>query len=205
MAEDQARARPLSNSEVNDLLWACGDTRYTARNRVILLLAVDGGLTVTEISALKRSHVMEDGLLARNITVPGRRSRVVPMSERLWLAILEMMRGLPGFLETPLVLPERNPDGMQPMRPGSVEYVIYKLRDKIGLSDASARSGKRTFVEKAIRSMPLVGASIADVCLISGYPGPRSLTGGGPKKLPSRLKSHPERRKALVNAMAQCP
>ncbi|WP_291333482.1 tyrosine-type recombinase/integrase [Desulfovibrio sp.] len=174
---DQADAiKTLTPQQVDDLLYYCEETRKVARNRVIVLLTVDAGLTVTEISKLVRRDVMKDGLVCREIRIQGKKARTIPMSERLFDAILDMQRALPGDQDSPVIVPEKWQDILRhrPFRPSSVAYVLYKLFVKAGL-DASSFAGRRTFVKEAMTYSPMVGASTSDIQALSGLKSEQSL------------------------------
>jgi integrase/recombinase XerD len=204
----------LTRSDVENLLYYCDESgqrrkRYPERNRVIVLLTVQAGLTASEIANLRRRHIMQDGLVGHEIRVPGRRARTVPMSDTLRQEILEMQRRLPGDLDSPVVVPEKQQDPLRhrPMLPSSVAYVINKLSRRAGI-DASSFTGRRTFIKTAIAKSPMVGASSMDVRDLAGlkkanalgrYADPLALaTLSGARSAPSK-----KRQQALVDVIAE--
>ncbi len=169
--------------DVEALLSAADETYYPLRNRAIVLLTVDAGLTITEIANLRRGHVFTDGLLGHDIRVPGRYARIVPMSPRLWTVLNTMLRKIKEKTkedihidDMPVILPQRDQDGTRPMWPSSVGYVIYKLNVIGHVGAISSFSGRRTFVKALLDRVPLVGgATEVDVRTVTGLEGERSL------------------------------
>lgn len=167
--------RRLWEHEIKQLMAACIHFRYPARNEMVLLLAVDTGLTLNEIARLKRANVMVLGDYAPVVNVEGRVPRRLLMSERLFDATSRTVWGVAGGPEDPLVLPERGEDEGLHMTAKSVMRVLYRLFDKVGLIGVNAASCRRTFIENALATRDKAGASLQDVLAIAGLRSIRSL------------------------------
>lgn len=180
--------RLLSETEIAALLWVCEDTRYAIRNRAIILLATDAGLTPLEMSGLKRFNVLtDDGLLGDYIDLLGKRgkyltARKIPMARdgRLWNALLELLKNAPALPRDPLIISERARLGgratsdpgaskLEPMRATSIGFVFWRLAERAGIIGLDgARAARRTFITRAGRRMRDCGATIRDVQIMSG-------------------------------------
>lgn len=171
-------ARPLTERDVERLLHLCAKTRYPLRNQIIVLLTFDAGLKIGEISRLTRGDMMQDGLWINQLRIAHkRRSRLVPMTDRLFSLCLEMARITPGTPDSPLVLSERRDDNNAPMRSDSIAYFLYRLFAKAGLDGASSHSGRKSFVTQALALTRLVpGVTVQDVQSISGLGAINQLT-----------------------------
>jgi integrase len=188
MPEYWAVEGTLSEREISRLLSACGETRYPARNRAIVLLACDAGLTPKEISWLKRYSVQtDDGLVGDHISLAGKKGkRLVPRripiarNGRLRNAIIEVLGSFPGTIDDPLIVSERelygsSPDELpglqvfQEMRPTSIGYIMWKLANRAGISMDGGRDARRTFIVKVGRRMKDAGGTARDVQTLAGH------------------------------------
>jgi len=188
MPEYWALKGTLSEREIRKLLSACGETRYPARNRAIVLLACDAGLTPKEISWLKRYSVQtDDGLVGDHISLAGKKGkklepRKIPVARngRLRKALIEVLGNVPGTVHDPLIVSERALDGApegelpglqvrQEMRPTSIGYILWKLAERAGISMDGGRDARRTFIVKVGRQMKVEGGSARDVQKLAGH------------------------------------
>jgi integrase len=188
MPEYWAVEGTLSEGEIRKLLAACADTRYPERNRAIVLLACDAGLTPKEISWLRRYSVQtDDGLVGDHIDLAGKRgSRLVAwkiplaMNGRLRRAIIEVLEAYPGTPNDPFIRSERALDAdlaeqlpglarYGEMRPTSIGYVLWKLAEKAKVSMDGSRDARRTFIVRVGRKIKEVGGSARDVQLLAGH------------------------------------
>ncbi|ANT63109.1 hypothetical protein AYJ57_21815 (plasmid) [Salipiger sp. CCB-MM3] len=179
--------RVLSELDIERMLEVADATRYPIRNRAIILLGTDAGLTPLEISYLKRYHVYgDDDLLGEAIDLrakPGvyRMPRVIPMVRkgRLWNAIHSLLENVPAVPGDPLVISERATEGgkatlnpgskpLRAMRTDSISYVFWKVMDKAGISNASALTARATFIVKAGKTAAERGMSIRNVQEMTG-------------------------------------
>ncbi len=185
--------RILSDFEVDSVLRVAEVTRYPIRNRGIILLATDAGLTPYEMSYVKRMHLLgEDGLLGEQIDLRGKRNKYLkprripmPRSGRLWGAMHELLENVPAVPEDPLIISERAVKGgkatrspgakeLFAMRATSISYIFWKMMDKAGVANASATSARSTFILKASKHAVEQKVSLRNVQELSGQ---RSLDG----------------------------
>lgn len=180
--------RVMEEWEIKALLWAAEKTRYPFRNRLIVLLGTDAGLTCREISLIKRYNVLTDeGVLGDHIDLLGLPSkylkpRKIPMTfkGRLWWALHDVLKNAPAYPHAPLIISERaldggkataHPDGppLDVMRPSSIGYIFWKLCDKAGIYHHAGRGARNTFIYKAGKKAREVGASLRDVQILAGH------------------------------------
>lgn len=171
MARIRKSAPILLDSDVTRLLDICTNTRYPARNRLIVLLTYDAGLKAGEIAGLTRRAAMTDGLVGFDLSVTkGQARRVVPMTPRLREAVIGTMSAVAGDPDSPLILSERCGDGTTPMRSDSISYRLYKLFEAAGMPGFSSHSGRAAFLQRAIRAArALPAASLRDVQQMAGF------------------------------------
>lgn len=177
----------VTNAHIIRLLIACNETRYPRRNRVIVLLAFEAGLTPLEMSWLKRYAVETDGsTVGSHIDLEGKKgsnlvARRIPLSEggRLKGALLDHLHNTPGHSMDPVIVSERALDGggavsdpnegpLSPMRPTSISYVVYKLCEKASIRIEGVRDIRKSFmtmVSRAMRDDPQTNArDIQQLC-----------------------------------------
>ena len=164
ISRNHERVRVLSEPEVSKLLRATEDTRYPIRNRGIVLLATDAGLTPYEMSYVLRRHLYgDDGLLGTSIDLRGKASKYLrprripmPAKGRLWKSMHSLLENVPAVPDDPLIISERAVKGgratktpgreeLTAMRPTSISYVFWKMMDKAGINNASALSARTSF------------------------------------------------------------
>lgn len=157
----------LEEWEIESLLRVAEATRYPIRNRGIVLLMTDAGLSPLEMSGLKRHHLFRpSGGLGAEISLKGkdgvyRAPRTIPMPRkgRLWRAMHDMIENIPAMPHDPLIISERaTPGGKATRKPGarhlrqmeasSICYVMYKMLGKAGIAHASAMTARTTFIVK---------------------------------------------------------
>lgn len=162
----------VTEVHIGRLLLACNETRYPRRNKVIVLLAFEAGLTPLEISWLKRYAVETDGsTVGSHIDLSGKKgnnliARKIPISPsgHLRKALLDHLHNTPGHSMDPVVVSERALDGggalkdpnegpLSPMRPTSISYVVYKLCDKASIRIDGIRDIRRSFMTKVCRAV----------------------------------------------------
>lgn len=187
-SKNHERLRILSASEVDSLLEVCEETRYSIRNRGIVLLATDAGLTPYEMSYLRRRHLHgDDGLLGESIDLRGKASKYLkprripmPRKGRLWGAMHSLLENVPAVPDDPLIISERAVRGgkatqtpgraeLTAMRPTSISYVFWKIMDKAGVVHASALSARNTFIHSAGLNAIQQRISLRNVQALSGH------------------------------------
>jgi len=187
MPEYWALEGTLSEREIRKLLAACSETRYPARNKAIVLLATDAGLTPKEIAWLKRFSVQtDDGLVGDYITLAGKKGkrltpRRIPLAPRgrLKNALIDCLSSFPGTMHDPLIVSERGLEGdpdelaglqvYQEMRPTSIGYVLWKIANRAGVAMDGGRDARRTFIVKVGREMKKAGGTARDVQTLAGH------------------------------------
>lgn len=179
--------RYLDEWEIEALLWAAAQTRYPERNKAIVLLACDAGLSAREIAHLRRYHLLTDrGVLGDFIELYGLKRRFlkdrrifIGHKTRLWWALHDVLLNAPGVSEDPVVISERAIKGggatkspgeqeLTPMRPTSIGYVFWKLMEKAGV-DAPTNCGRNTFLVHVSKRVKEREVSIHDMQEMAGY------------------------------------
>jgi hypothetical protein len=157
----------LEEWEIEAMLRVAEATRYPIRNRGIILLATDAGLSPLEMSHLRRHHLFRpEGGIGTEINLEGKQTaylspRTIPMPRkgRLWKAMHAMIENIPAMPEDPLIISERaTPGGKATKTPGtrhlremessSISYIMYKIIAKAGIAHASALTARTTFIVK---------------------------------------------------------
>ena len=145
------------------------------RERVMFLLSVKAGLRAKEIAELTWDQVdLEDKLLLLKNT-KGNKPRNVPIAADLHDAL---ERYATSSDETgPVFSNEHN----RPGRPLTANAVAVWFRDlykrKLGWSDYSSHSGRRTFVTQAARKIVEAGGSLKDVQALAGHADLKTTSG----------------------------
>jgi hypothetical protein len=187
-SKNHERLRILTSAEIDSLLTVCEETRYPIRNRGIVLLATDAGLTPYEMSYLRRRHLHgDDGLLGESIDLRGKASKYLkprripmPRKGRLWAAMHSLLENVPAVPDDPLIISERAIKGgkatqtpgrgeLTAMRPTSISYIFWKMMDKAGVDHASALSARNTFIHAAGRKAIEGRVSLRNVQALSGH------------------------------------
>ena len=204
--------RILSEFEVGTLLKVAEDSRYPFRNRGIVLLATDAGMTPYEMSYLKRRHLLGvDGLLGEEIDLrakPGKylMPRRIPMQRhgRLWTAMHLLLENVPAVPDDPLIISERAVKGgkatkdpgskpLRAMRSTSISYIFWKLMVKAGIAGASASTARTTFIARAGHEASKGKMSLRNVQELSGQ---RSL-----ESVQRVLEADDEQKKVIIRDM----
>ncbi len=163
------QAKILANEHVQSLLFYAGNSRYPARNRLIVLLSVKAGLRAAEIAKLTWEMVLEpSGQVAKIIELRDwaakkRSGRIIPIHAELADA-LEAWRKLESP-HGPVVRSERG----EQMTPQSIVNWFARAYEFLGLEGCSSHSGRRTFITKAARTVHRAGGSLRDVQLLAGH------------------------------------
>ena len=113
---------------------------------------------------------MEDGLYARSIRVTrGNRERRVPMTQRLFDAVLAMAKAVAADVSAPLIMSDRLDGASRPMRPDSIAYRLYLLFEAAGLPGTGSLAGRRTFIRRLMRAaVTVAGPTLDDVRQLAG-------------------------------------
>lgn len=190
---DKNRGRPggrksIDEREIRRLLKVAEATRYPIRNRGLVLLATDAGLSPLEMSYIRREHLFRpEGGIGEEIDLRGKpgawfRPRVIPMPRRgrLWNAMHTLIENVPATPKDPLIISERATPGggatkepgtkdLRAMRSTSISYVLWKLMEKAGISGASALTCRTTFIVKLGQRAQKSKLSLRNVQALAGY------------------------------------
>jgi integrase/recombinase XerD len=163
------QAKFLSEHHIRDLHIFADTTRYPARNRVIVLLSVKGGLRASEIAKLTWDMVLDaSGVVGAVIELHDRAAkkgsgRLIPINAELREA-LSVWRAMSDGCG-PVVRSERG-NRMSPI--GIVNWFAAAYQ-AIGLEGCSSHSGRRTFITRGARMVHKAGGSLRDVQLLAGH------------------------------------
>jgi integrase/recombinase XerD len=165
------RAKILSQTQVEDLLFFATHTRHPIRNRVIVLLSVKAGLRAAEIANLTWDMLVDPAgdlataLELRDIVAKNRSGRVIPIHPDLRDALMELFAAQSQGGHGPAIRSERG----GPMTPVSIVSWFGRAYRAIGLEGCSSHSGRRTFITRAARLVHKAGGSLRDVQLLAGH------------------------------------
>ena len=155
------QAKVLTESQQKQVLAVLASRRNAARNTLMFLLSVDGGLRAKEIALLEWTMVLgSDGEIADAIRLEDRAAKgksggVVYMSAR----VQDAMRALGGARKGVVLLSERG-DGMSAQVVVNWFWTLYR---DLGFIGASSHSGRRTAITRWARKISSVGGSMRDV------------------------------------------
>ena len=154
----------LEPKRIKQALDACKDDR----ERVMLLLSVKAGMRAVEIAGLKWEQVdFDDGLLLLK-TTKGDKPRNVPIAADLAEALLAYRASLATIKEHVLVSRHAKPG--QPLTANAVtQWFAHLYRNRLGWTDYSSHSGRRTFVTNVARKIVEAGGSMKDVQSLAGH------------------------------------
>jgi integrase/recombinase XerD len=144
-----AKAKALTQAEIDQVLRYVANTRYATRNRLLVLTSLWSGMRVGEIAALKISDVMnDDGNIKHEIRLTaqqtkGHYARVVFLNEKLRVELSAFLaQQNTKNRSMPLFATEQS-SGFSANTLTQWYYWTYK---KAGISGASSHSGRRTFI-----------------------------------------------------------
>jgi len=163
------QAKILSDLQIAAVLRYADQTRYPARNRVIVLLSAKAGLRAGEIANLTWDMIVGPaGELATSIALRdsaakygGGRTIPVHLDLRAALKVLASR----GRLNGPVIESERGGS----MTPLSIVVWFNKAFKKVSLVGCSSHSGRRTFITRAARLIYKAGGSLRDVQILAGH------------------------------------
>ena len=163
------QAKILSETTYKDLLVFAATTRHPIRNRLIVLLSVKAGLRAGEIANLTWDMVLEPGgaigcvIELRDWAAKKGSGRLIPIHPDLTVALIDCQKlaKCPGTVITS----ERG----SRMTAVSIVNWFAKGYRAIGVEGCSSHSGRRTFITRAARLVPIAGGSLRDVQLLAGH------------------------------------
>jgi integrase len=163
------QAKILAANHIDDLLLYAGTTRYSARDRVIVLLSVKAGLRAAEIANLTWDMVLDPegnvctSLELRDSAAKMGHGRIIPLHSDLRDALTAL--NTMASYGRPVVMSERG----DKMKARSIVIWFSRAYRAIGLAGCSSHSGRRTFITRAARLVHKAGGSLRDVQLLAGH------------------------------------
>lgn len=165
-----AQAKTLTQAELDQVLRYISTTRYSARNRAILLTSFWSGMRVGEIAALRVCDVRnDDGSIRQEVRLAanqtkGRHARTVFINERLRteLAAYLKTRSLRDG-QAPLFYSEKGPG----FTANTLTQWFHWLYKRAGIAGASSHSGRRTF----ITTLAAKGVGVRVLASLAGHRG----------------------------------
>lgn len=166
----QKQAKILTEDQITKCLKLIKKHRNPERDKVMFLLSIRAGLRAKEIAMITWDMVQdaEGNLTAinlRNEATKGKSGRVIPMHSTLKDALI-VWKKMQLHPKGPILKSERTGEGMQPNRIVCWFKELYKAA---GFEGCSSHSGRRTFITKAARLLPQIGASLRDVQILAGH------------------------------------
>lgn len=165
------QAKVITDRQLRTALAYVVNTRYPARNRVLILLSHKAGLRSCEMAALRWDMFLNsDGQVSDVLELPDGvakmgSGRTIPLNNELQNALeaLHVEQGTPstGYV----VRSER----ARRLRAESVCDWFASVYRAVGLLGASSHSGRRGFVTRAAREISKVGGSLRDVQQLAGH------------------------------------
>ena len=152
------QAKTLTGRQTAHLQTFLQQTRYPARNRVILLLSVKAGLRAKEIAALTWDMLTDaEGNLGsaihlRNEASKGRSGRVIPLNRDLREALQQLYQSRDD--DSPYVITSER---SQKTSAAVVVNLFAGWYRTLGFQGCSSHSGRRTFITGAARKISTVG------------------------------------------------
>jgi integrase/recombinase XerD len=163
------QAKTLTKRQTALVTALLQQTRYPARNHVILLLSLKAGLRAKEIASLTWDMVTDaEGNLGsaihlRNEASKGSSGRVIPLNKDLKNALLKL-RQQPS--NSPYVI---TTERTQRTSAAAIVNLFAHWYRAVGLQGCSSHSGRRTFIPNAARAISSVGGSLRDVQMLAGH------------------------------------
>ena len=144
-----AQAKTLTQNEIDQVLrFIATNSRYSTRNRTMVLMSFYSGMRVGEIASLRVCDVQnEDGTLKNEIRLSaaqtkGNVGRVVFVNEKLRTELASYLKSFkPKSMTQPLFYTEKS-DGFTA---NTLTQWFFWLYRKAGVSGASSHSGRRTY------------------------------------------------------------
>lgn len=144
-----AKAKALTQAEIDQVLRYVANTRYATRNRMLILISIWSGMRVAEIASLKISDVMnDDGNVKHEIRLKAEQTkrhyaRVVFLNEKL---CVELAAFLSQRNTQNKSLPLFDTEKSRGFSANTLTQWYYWTYKKAGISGASSHSGRKTFI-----------------------------------------------------------
>jgi integrase/recombinase XerD len=169
------QAKILTDAQIDRVVREVGQTRYPARDTVVVLLSIRAGLRAKEIALATWDMVMDaegkvgDVLeLHDKVSKGGKRGnggRSIPLHRDLRKALITLAEEKQPDRSARIIAGER--DGT--VEPDSIQIFFGRLYGRLGLKGASSHSGRRTFVTGLAKKIVAAGGSLRDVQQLAGH------------------------------------
>lgn len=146
------QARVLTDKELRTVLNGTKLTRYTQRNRLMVMLSYCAGLRACEIASLRINDVMgSDGeakhtVLLERWQTKGKQRQEAVISEKLRKEITQYVREYRRYAaeNAPLLVSQKG----GAFSSQTIQQVFRQLYKQVGMDGASSHSGRRTMLTK---------------------------------------------------------
>ncbi|WP_417783643.1 tyrosine-type recombinase/integrase [Terasakiella pusilla] len=163
------QARIPNETELKRLLAVVATTRYSARNRIVVMLSYYAGLRVGEIAALKIGDVYDaDGNVREQIALKaaytkGNHARVVFVNAKLKRELEKFESAFiwNGDFTAPLISTQKR----KAFSANTLCQLFMDLYSKAGIDGASSHSGRRSFITKLAHN----GVSAKVIMTLAGH------------------------------------
>jgi integrase/recombinase XerD len=166
------QAKILTDAQVQLVLAEVENSRYPARDRVMVLLSVNAGLRACEISRVTWGMVLDaSGDISGTMELRdaaskgGYGGRTVPLCSELQAA-LTALRGADRPADDARVIHSERDMGLSAE---SICVWFHRLYGRCGFTGASSHSGRRTFITDLAKSIVGHGGSLRDVQQLAGH------------------------------------
>jgi integrase/recombinase XerD len=166
------QAKTLTKHQQTAVLSFLNTTRQSKRNKLIFLLSVRAGLRAKEIAAITWGMVsdaegnIDDCIKLDNKASKGSSGGVIWLNKELKQALLDYK--ITHQQKPPMgniIKTERG-------NVASAQVIVNMFQSwykKLGFTDCSSHSGRRTFITNAARKISTVGGSIRDVQMLARH------------------------------------
>lgn len=162
------QARIPNGNEFKRLLAVVAATRYSKRNRLIVMLSYYAGLRVSEIAALKIGDVfnadktVKDQIALAAEYTKSNDARVVFMNAKLQKEITQYVISIsPLKFDAPLISTQKR----KAFSANTMCQLFMDLYAKAGIDGASSHSGRRSFITKLAHN----GVSAKVIMTLAGH------------------------------------
>lgn len=163
-----AQAKTLTQAELDQVLRYCAATRYSQRNRAIVLTSFWSGMRVGELAALRICDVRNDDATIKTEVrltpeqTKGRWGRVVFLNDKLRDELAQYLRSIKiKDVNRPLFYSEKSLG----FSANSLSQWFFWTYKKAGISGASSHSGRRTFITNLANK----GISVRVLASLAGH------------------------------------
>lgn len=169
MERQMAQAKTLTQNEIDQVLrFIATKSRYSTRNRTMVLMSFYSGMRVGEIASLRLGDIQnEDSTIKSEIRLSaeqtkGDKGRVVFVNEKLRTELASYLQSYkPKSVTQPLFYTEKSVG----FSANTLTQWFFWLYRKAGISSASSHSGRRTFITNLANK----GISVRVLASLAGH------------------------------------